>query len=352
MTDTQSQTPAQAGFRMPPEWAPQEATWLSWPLNPATWPDVKGRMEKAYASFCAAISQRQELRVSCVAAEQPRVLELLSGAGAKMSCVKLFDFPTNDAWCRDHGPIFLKNGASGETAIVDFIYNAWGGKFSPWDLDNAIPGLVAKSLSLRRFNIPFVCEGGALEVNSKGTLLTTESVILNPNRNPDVSKAAAERILRDSLGMEQVLWLKSGMAGDDTDGHIDTLTRFFRDDAVLSIIDENPGAPSRDALRRNIEDLKAMRLTDGSRLEIVALPSPKPIRPENWREEILPASYANFLLVNGAVLVPTYRQDGPDAKALEIIGECYKDREIVPIDCFDIILEGGALHCLSQQQPR
>ena len=350
MTDP-NQTPAQAGFSMPPEWAIQEATWLSWPLNPLTWPNVKERMEKAYASFAAAISQRQELRLSCVASEQLRILELLSDAGARMSNVKLFDFPTNDTWCRDHGPIFLKNAKSGETAIVDFIYNAWGGKFSPWDLDDAIPQRVAQSLSLRRFKIPFVCEGGALEVNSKGVLLTTESVILNPNRNPGKSKAEAERILIESLGLEQVLWLKSGMEGDDTDGHIDTLTRFIRDDAVLAIVDENPGSQNHDTLRRNIEDLKAMRLPDGSRLEIVPLPSPKPIRPENWREETLPASYANFLIVNGAVLVPTYRQDAPDSKALEIIGSCFEDREIIPIDCFDIILEGGALHCLSQQQP-
>ena len=336
---------------MPPEWAKQEATWLSWPLNPLTWPEVKERAERAYADFAATISRFQEVRISCVAAEQRRILDLLATENAKMSNIKLFDFPTNDAWCRDHGPIFLKNPATGETAITDFIYNAWGGKFSPWNLDDAIPQLVGQALSLRRFRIPFVCEGGALEVNSKGTLLTTESVVLNENRNPGVTKLDAEKILLDSLGLKHVLWLKSGMEGDDTDGHIDTLTRFFRDDAVLSITDENPSSPSRDTLRRNFKELEAMRLPDGSRLEVVPLPSPKPIRPENWREEILPASYANFLIVNGAVLVPTYQQDESDTKALEIIGECFPDREIIPVDCFDIILEGGALHCLSQQQP-
>jgi agmatine deiminase len=325
--------------------------WLSWPLNPATWPGVKDEMEESYAAFASAISRFEELRVICAAAEQHRILELLDAAEARMSKVKLFDFQTDDAWCRDHGPVFLKNADTGETAIADFIYNAWGGKFSPWSHDDEIPVHIAKSLSLRRFEIPFVCEGGALEVNGAGTLLTTESVVLNPNRNPEMSKLEAEQVLKDTLGVEQVLWLKSGMVGDDTDGHIDTLTRFFRKDAVLSILDDDPNSPNYEILRKNFETLKKMRLLDGSPLLVEPLPCPKPMRPKGWREDILPASYANFLVINGAVLVPSYRQDKSDEKALAAIAQAYPGREIIPIDCFDIVLEGGALHCLSQQQP-
>ncbi len=339
------------GFYMPAEWAVQESVILSWPLNPVTWPDRKAQAEKAYAKFAAEISKREMVRTLCVKAEQPRVSELLSGAGAHMCNIVFMDIRTNDAWCRDHGPIFLKSRKDSSRIIIDYIYNAWGGKFEPWDADDAVPSKISEMLEIPRVRVSYICEGGALEVNGEGDLLTTESVLLNDNRNPSVPKSEAEKILRRTLGVERVHWLKSGMVGDDTDGHIDTLARFFRKDAVLAIVEDSKSARHYDVLMSNFKALEKMKVCGGEKLNVIPLNCPAPIVPENWREEVLPATYANFLIVNGAVLVPTYRQDASDSKALDIIGSAFPEYEIVPVDCYDIILEGGALHCLSQQQP-
>lgn len=335
-----------AGFRMPAEWEPQEAVWLSWPLNPDTWPDRIESVEKTYAFFAAQISRFQRVRINCIKSEQPRVLELLRAADVVIQNLELFDIATNDAWCRDHGPVFIKNDATGEVAMADFKYNAWGGKFPPWDLDDAVPSKISAELKMRRFPVSLFGEGGGLEVNGTGVLLTTESVCLNANRNPDQSKEEIENVLCEALGVTKVCWLKSGMEGDDTDGHIDTLTRFFKPNGVLTMTEPDVANPNHAPLQRNVDDLKAFGF------EVIPLPSPKPIRPEGWREEVLPASYANYLIINGAVLVPTYRQPETDQEALKIIAACHPGREIIPIDCYDILLEGGALHCLSQQQPK
>ncbi len=347
-----TESPLAAGYVFPAEWEQQEAVILSCPLNRKTWPHNRAAMEKAYADFVAAISHFETVRLICKVEAQPHFRELLEEAGADMTRIVFYDLPTNDAWCRDHGPVFLRQKKTGERAIVDFNYNAWGGKFSPWDADNAVPKRLAGMLGLPVVSVPLTCEGGALEINGAGTLLTTESVLLNDNRNPGLVKADVENLLIENLGLEQVLWLKSGLAGDDTDGHIDTLTRFFRKDAVLTIVDDNSLSPNYQVLLENEKALKAMQLADGSRMEVVRLPCPQPIRPKGWREEILPASYANFLIINGAVLVPTYRQDKTDAQALERLASAFPGRSILPIDCFDIVLEGGALHCLSQQETR
>ncbi len=339
------------GYIFPAEWEEQASVILSCPLNPATWPHKRTAMEKAYTEFAAAISRFQTVRLICKAEAQAHFKELLMAAGAELSRLQFYDLPTNDAWCRDHGPIFIRQETTGERAILDFNYNAWGGKFIPWDDDNAVASRLAALLELPCIAVPLTCEGGALEGNGAGTLLTTESVLLNENRNPGLTKEEAERILIEYLGLDQVLWLKSGLAGDDTDGHIDTLTRFCSKNSVLTIVDDDPLSPNYQVLLENEKALKAMRLADGSRLEVIRLPCPQAIRPSDWREEILPASYANFLIINGAVLVPTYRQDKYDKQALITIAEAFPEREIIPIDCHDIVLEGGALHCLSQQEP-
>jgi agmatine deiminase len=257
---------------------------------------------------------------------------------------KAFDYPTNDVWCRDYGPTFLKNDVTGELAVAHFTYNAWGGKFPPWDNDARIPERIAETFGLRRFEIPIVCEGGALEVNGEGTLITTESVILNANRNPGMSKQTAEKILCDALGCNNVIWLESGLAGDDTDGHVDTQVRFFRKDAVIM---------AASGIGENVHVTRSNRaVLESAGLEIVELPCPPLIPPpEGWREEYLPATYANFLITNKCVLVPVYGFEEEDARALEIIGKCYPAHKIKGINCRDIILEGGALHCLSQQMP-
>ena len=335
---------------MPAEWTPQESVFLSWPLNPRTWPGCFPETEKAYADFAATITRHELLRIICPQKENKRIAELLFSHNAMLEQVEFLDIPTNDTWCRDHGPVFVRNPRSGERAIVDFTYNSWGGKFPPWDKDNAVPEKVARALGCKRFPVSFVCEGGALESNGKGDLLTTRSVILNPNRNKGISEKAAGQLLCDALGIRQVLWLDSGLPGDDTDGHIDTLARFFQEDAVLALLGPK-SHPGYDTMKQNFKSLQKMRTADGKPLQAVPLPVPAPIRPEGWREEILPATYANFLLINHAVLVPTYRQDSLDREAQKIIADAFPNREIIPIDCYNIILEGGALHCLSQQQP-
>ena len=344
-------SPADLGFRMPAEWTPQAAVWLSWPLNPVTWRDRREALLSAYARFAAAISHHEPVRINCAIEHQSKARDDLRAAGANLARVEFFDIPTNDAWCRDHGPVFTRHRETGEVAVVDFTFNAWGGKFPPWDLDDAVPARVAEHLRLRRFVIPMICEGGALEVNGEGLLLTTESVLLNPNRNTGWDKARTESMLRGALGVDDILWLPSGLLGDDTDGHIDTLTRFFRPDAVLTVHDDDPSNANHATLARNTRILEAFRTRAGNRLEVVRLPNPDPIRVDNWRQEVLPPSYANFLIVNDAVIVPTYRQPAKDDAALATLARCYPGRAIVPVDCHDIVLEGGALHCLSQQQP-
>ncbi|HPY90594.1 MAG TPA: agmatine deiminase family protein [Lentisphaeria bacterium] len=346
-----SLTPQEQGFVFPAEWERQESVLLSCPLNPHTWPDNRAAMEKAYAAFAAAISRYENVRLLCIASAQARWLDRLADAGAVMERVIMHDVATDDAWCRDHGPIVLKHGQTSQRAAVSFHYNAWGGKFPPWEQDDLVAGRMAIVLGLPCFQAPLIGEGGAFETNGAGMLLTTESVMLNPNRNPGRDKAEVEQILCQYLGVEQIGWLPSGLCGDDTDGHIDTLTRFFRKDAVLTLVDEDPLSPNYAVLQRNLALLQKMRGVDGRRLDVVPLPCPQPIRPVGWREEILPASYANFLIINGAVLVPTYRQDSNDNQVLAILGQAFPERDIVPIDCFDIVLEGGALHCLSQQVP-
>lgn len=350
-TTHRSETPQALGFSLPAEWERQHAVILSAPLNPKTWPDNRAALEPAYAAFAAAISRYAVVRLLCTATAQPHWQDLLVNAGASMNRVILHDIPTNDTWCRDHGPIILKEPRHNRRAVVSFHYNAWGGKFSPWDQDDQVAGRMAELLELPLFQAPLVCEGGALESNGAGLLLTTESVLLNANRNPQYDRATIDEILRSYLGMEQIVWLPGGLAGDDTDGHIDTLARFCRPDAVLALHESDPLSPNASILQRNTAILAQVRRPDGSRLEVIPLPCPAPIRPDGWRTDILPASYANFLIVNGAVLVPTYRQTQNDRAALAVIAQAFPDYDIVPLDCYDIILEGGALHCLSQQEP-
>ncbi len=342
-----------AEFYLTAEWAPQEAILLSAPLNPVTWERNRTAMEKAYAFFAASVTRFETLYLNCVESAQDHWRELILNAGAAEANLHFLDIPTNDAWCRDHGPVTLINEATGQRLITDFTYNAWGGKFPPWDLDNAVPEKIADFLRWERRKINMICEGGALETNGARTLLTTESVVLNPNRNPGMTKADAEKTLCDALGMDQVLWLPSGLPGDDTDGHIDTLARFCSRNTVLAPLPEKQDhSAGADTLRRNYSMLEKMRLADGSKLEVVPLPAPDLIVPENWREEVLPATYANFLIANDAVFAPVYMQPRHDEAALRTLEQAFPGRDIIPVDCTDILLEGGALHCLSQNLPK
>lgn len=342
------ETPAALGFRMPAEWEPQVAVWLSWPHKRTSWPGQFRPIPYVFAGIVTQISRFEEVRINCAAALQPRARRLCAKAGADMTKVAFFDHPTNDAWCRDHGPIFVKNDRTGEIAVTDWVHTAWGGKYPPYDLDNTIPPLIAKQLGLRRFENDMVLEGGSIEVNGQGLLLTSEQCLLNKNRNPHLSRAGIERNLCDYLGVNTVLWVGDGIIGDDTDGHIDDITRFFKPDGFITCVESNRRDPNHRILAENLERLASFRTPAGRKFTLVELPMPKPFVIQDQQ---VPASYANFLIVNGAVLVPTFRQKKRDAEACEIIGSCFPGREVIGIDCFDLIWGLGTLHCLSQQQP-
>ena len=341
-------TPAALGYRLPAEWEPQAATWLSWPHQRATWPGRFRPVPAAFAAFVAQISRFQEVRVNAATALQPRAMNLCAAAGADPARVRFCNHPTNDAWCRDHGPIFLKHERTGEIALTDWRYNAWGGKYPPYDLDDAIPARIAKALRLRRFACDMVLEGGSIDANGQGLLLTTEQCLLHPNRNPHLDRARIEANLRAAFGVTTILWLRAGIAGDDTDGHVDDFARFFRPEGIVVASESNPRDANHRPLRDAWERLQSYRTPRGRRFELVALPLPAPVAFQGMR---VPASYANFLLVNGAVLVPTFRQKRRDAEACAILGACFPGRAVVPVDSYDLIWGLGALHCLSQQQP-
>ena len=348
MAATKSKTPAALGFRMPAEWEPQVAVWLSWPHNLKTWPGHFRPIPPKFAEIVATISRFEEVRINIGQPLQKRAWSLINKAKADLSKVTLYDHPTNDAWCRDHGPIFVKNDKTGEVAVTDWEHNAWGGKYPPYDLDNTIPPKIAAALGLRRFEKKMIMEGGSLDVNGSGLLLTTESCLLNKNRNPSMSKDQIEQALRDYLGVHTILWLGDGIVGDDTDGHIDDMTRFFSADGIVTVLESNKRDKNYPILLENLERLHALRTPTGKKFKIVALPMPKPAFCDG---QILPASYANFLVINGAVLMPAFRQPKRDAEAAAILADCFPGREIIPIDCLELVWGLGTLHCISQQQP-
>ena len=344
---TQS-TPAALGFRMPAEWEPQSAVWLSWPHKRSTWPGHFRPIPPKFAEIAATISRFEIVRLNVARPLQARVRTLLQRAKADLSRVELYAHPTNDTWCRDHGPIFVKHRRTGEVAVTDWQYNSWGGKYPPFDLDNAIPAEIARARRLRRFAIPHVLEGGSIDVNGAGSLLTTEACLLNPNRNPQLSRAQIEQMLRDHLGVSQILWLGEGIVGDDTDGHVDDLTRFFAADGIVTAVERNRRDRNYAALQENLQRVRALRTPAGRKFRVVELPMPAACFGEGHR---LPASYANFLVINGAVLMPAFRQPRRDAEAAEVLAGCFPGREIIPIDCLDLVWGLGTLHCISQQQP-
>jgi len=273
---------------------------------------------------------------------------LLEETGADMRKVQFFLHPTNDAWCRDHGPAFLVNPAARQKKIVvDWGYNAWGGKYPPFELDDNIPTLIARHYDIPVVYPGIIMEGGSVEFNGKGTLLTTESCLLNPNRNPHLDRCRIEQYLHDFYGVSHILWLGEGIAGDDTDGHIDDLTRFINEDTVVTVVEEDKSDENYAALKANRDKLHSLRLENGKQLNIIELPMPGPVICEDMR---LPASYANFYIGNKYVIVPTYR-DKNDERALDILSSCFPGRTVVGLDSWDLVWGLGSFHCLSQQEP-
>ncbi|MFM9148642.1 MAG: agmatine deiminase family protein, partial [Verrucomicrobiota bacterium] len=317
----------------------------SWPSNRALWPGHYDLIPAKFAEFAAAISRFQPVRINAAGALRAEAERELRAARADLSVIELTDIPTDDVWCRDHGPIFVKNGGTGEVAVTDWEFHGWGGKFEA-SLDNAVPGRVADRLGMRRFSYPFELEGGGIEVSGDGLLLTTEAVQNNPNRAEGRDDAAFHAAIRAGLTVDELLWIGEGLANDDTDVHIDNLARFVAPRTVLAVTEADAASPNHAPLRENLRRLREIRPRGGS-LEVVELPLPRPVRLAG---RDLPPSHANFLIVNGGVLVPLYGQES-DAVALGVIGECFPGRRTVGIDCRVLLIEGGALHCLSQQQP-
>ena len=342
-------TPVELGFYMPAEWHKQEAIWLSWPHNEETWPGIFDRIPSVFAEMVYHISQNQFVKINVKDIEhETLVRKILAESKANLSAVKFYHIPTNDAWCRDHGPTFLVKDSNGskEKAIVNWQFNSWGGKY-PFDLDNGVPDSILKYENFRSFDPGIVMEGGSIEVNGKGTVLTTKACLLNDNRNSHLVQHQVEDYLRAYLGVKQVLWLEDGILGDDTNGHIDDLSRFVNQNTIVTIVEEDESDENYKILDENFHLLKSMKDLDGKPFNIVKLPMPSPVIVEGER---LPASYANFLIANNIVLMPVF-QDKNDKVARDILQGYFPDRKVVGINCRDLVLGLGTLHCVSQQEP-
>lgn len=345
-----SGSPAMLGYRMPAEWEPHAATWLSWPHKEASWPGNFAPIPRIWAEIVRALSPHETVRVLVNdAAMAALARDLCTSAGAALEQVDFHVITTNDAWMRDHGPTFLTRVRDGRTelAAVDWIYNAWGAKYPPWDHDDVVPLEIAALLGIPVFAPGIVLEGGSIDVNGCGTVLTTEQCLLNPNRNPRLTRRDIEAALRQYLGVRHVLWLGDGIVGDDTDGHIDDLARFVDPTTVVAVVEEDPADDNYAVLQDNLARLRGMRDQDGSPLRVVTLPMPAPVVYEGQR---LPASYANFYVGNGAVLVPTFG-DPHDDVALHTLQTCFPTRAVHGIRAREMVWGLGAFHCVTQQQP-
>jgi agmatine deiminase len=338
-------------LRMPAEWEQHASTWLSYPINIDTWTVEDGKYEAmlhAYTEIISTLSQYELVNINLAdEAIQAIAIEKLKALGkANFKNILFHPHLTNDAWCRDHGPIFVKNEA-GEKMILGWEYNAWGGKYPPFDADNQIPNKIAALKKLPILEPGIVLEGGSIEVNGKGTLLTTSSCLLHKNRNPHLTQTEIEAYLKAYLGVSHILWLGDGIVGDDTDGHIDDIARFVNETTLVTVLEENPADENYHILQENLATLQTFKDQDGNAFKIVTLPMPAAVVTDGTR---LPASYANFLIANGVVLVPIFK-DPNDSRALAILQNLFPDRKVVGIDCRDVVWGLGTIHCLTQQEP-
>ncbi len=336
-----------AGCRMPAEWEPHAATYMTWPHNLDTWPGKFDPVPAQYAAVAAGLSRFETVRLLVRSASAAGVAgAMLRQAGARMETIEFLEYDTNDSWIRDYGPIFVGR-ADGARLALDFKFNSWGGKYGAHDLDDVIPRRLSDRFDFECLEVPLVLEGGSIDVNGAGTLLTTESCLLNPNRNPGMSRAEIEECLRLCLGVRHILWLGDGIAGDDTDGHIDDLARFVSRNTIVAVIEKDPADENYQALAENLNRLRKMRDQDGNLFRIQTLPMPPALYHEGQR---LPASYANFYIANGAVLVPTFGC-ASDAEALSILTRLFPARKVLGFPCLDLVWGLGTIHCLTQQHP-
>src|SRR6185312_7340287 len=376
-----SKTPASLGYSFPPEWHPHTATWFSWPRPEGiSFPDKYHTIPESLARIMREIAPRERVEINVPNGNwEYLVRQQLREHSCPTENVFFHHIKTNESWCRDHGPAFVLRGTknssrpyfssrdlpeqrtilrkknrdgsyfSSKAAIVDWGFNAWGGKYPPFADDDAVPTRIAEELKLPVFCPRIIIEGGSVEFNGAGTVMTTASCLLNKNRNPDLSKPQVEQYLKDYYGQKHVIWLDDGIAGDDTDGHIDDLARFINPTTVLIAIEEDPKDENYKVLQENLKRLRKLKDQDGRAFNIVEIPMPGVVEHDGQR---LPATYVNFYFVNGALLVPTYGYKTNDRRALEILQQHLPDRKVIGVDCVELIWGLGAIHCLTQQQPR
>ena len=335
---------------MPAEWELHEGTWISWPKNPDSFPEeLLPAVENAYVEMIRALSPNEKVNLLVDdSAEEERILKILGPSGINGPNVVIHKIRSSDVWFRDYGPIFItrKKGTGKEVAYTHWIFNAWGNKYDDLKADTSILNQMPMK-GLQGFEVPMVLEGGSIDTNGKGTFLTTEQCLLNKNRNPSLTRGEIERYLIDYLGASKIIWLKDGIEGDDTDGHVDDLARFVNPNTVLCAFEDNANDPNNAALMENFNLLKDATDQDGNKLNVVKLPMPGPVA---YNEIRLPASYSNFYIANNTVLVPIFG-DKNDSKALSIISGFFSDRKVIGINCRALVYGFGAIHCVTQQQP-
>ncbi len=363
------EVPAARGYRMPAEWEPHAATWLSWPRREGISFPGKGAYDKAalaIAKMVHALADSEPVNINvCDAAHEADVKKILTKVGAKHAHVTFHHIAINEPWCRDHGPVFVTRESAPKSLILDWDYNAWGCKYPPFDDDDYVPTAVAEKLGLPVEYPGMILEGGSIDVNGEGLLLTSRSCLLNPNRNPDLKQAQIEQHLREWLGVKEILWLGDGIEGDDTDGHIDDIARFVSGDTIVCAFEEDENDTNFEPLRANHDYLAGLTTDapasakdddedddvggDGKlpRFQVVKMPMPRKITRDGQR---LPASYANFYIANKVVLLPTF-SDVNDRWAAAILEKAFPGRKVIGIDCRELIWGLGAFHCLTQQQP-
>lgn len=327
-----------APYRLPAEWEPQRALWLSWPVSTHIWPGKAEAVGDVFGQIAATVSRYQPVCINAAQGAHENIRTHIDRHAPDATNVFLYDHVTDDVWCRDHGPIFVKD-AQGQTVATDWEFNAWGGKFRAYAQDNTLPRRLAQTRGLPHIVEPIILEGGAIDSNGQGVLLVTDPVLLNPNRNPELSRADYEARFAALFGITETVWLPGVLANDDTDGHVDNLARFVSPDTVLAV-----RAPELPELEENFKILSA-RFKN-----VIALPNPDPVLNDEGEE--LPASYANFLILNGAVLLPVFGQPEKDGQAIAILQQVFPERAIVGVDCRLLVEEGGALHCISCNEPR
>ncbi|HEY2412069.1 MAG TPA: agmatine deiminase family protein [Pirellulaceae bacterium] len=350
MSEPTDQTPAALGYRWPAEWEPQASVWLAWPRNPNTWPD---HFEPVPAEFAQLVRLLADYEPVNILAGGRDVMAQARSLVGELKNVTLHDIPTNDSWCRDHGPTFLSFSPSPSPsrppALIDWGYNAWGGKYPPYDLDNEVPRHIAELQNRRRFVPGIILEGGAIDGNGDGCILTTKSCLLNPNRNPQLDQSGIEKYLHDYLATERILWLTGGeIAGDDTDGHIDQIARFVNPTTIVVSTCNEKSDDNLEPTQQNVRELRQLTDQHGRAFEIIQLPLPRPLFCDGQR---LPAGYCNFLIANGVVVVPQFG-DPADETAIKTLQPLFPDRDVRGCPSLALVWGLGSFHCLSQQEPK